>query len=1089
MKKLFTSLVVLGATVSMSAQDATTWTKGQEVTSDLEWTNTKYEGSSEGWTYYNAGGNGVGYFYDLEKAGQGSVEMFNNAVGSEYYQVMWLPAGYYKFTVQGFYRPGSAWAAGWDTNTDQNGIFFCDAVTIEDELDEDGVITGVKYTTTRESNTMLRLLVSDASETQLLTDEMCGDWQRDSGTTATGTQIWCPNSMWGASLHFATGTYENELMVVNPEDGYVKIGIRKGPDTIGDDWIIFDNFRAYYESDAGEAVQIMLAQEEVAKAEKAVEDLQISISDTYGSLSALLGDELSELGDADDYNSTVEGCKNTVNRINDLIAEYKGYYEEAKSLTSLVNKCETLNNVAQDPTFTAALNAAKAIESDGTGQNEMTIESPKAYHDAEVALSEARITYLTSTEAVNGAYDFTTMINFPWFCNEEYNPTYNADEGRWYFPDYVLNGDGELLGFAETGESADTYKPNTGRVLVSDKVKIGTKETTGAWYQVGTSSYEPYFNHQYTSAKQWATPGNNREIVQIITGLPDGFYAAKGLGMTWSNDWDQSGNDPEKTCNMGIYIEAGEEKSVSTEDPIFSGWWQGWHPFDWNQYTTSMVHVTDGTVKVAFFANGFSSFTGMQLFYYGQTPDFSAMLAPEVEAAKALELTLAGDKAKIDGLLAQVPAKVNGYEEYDAARALVKEAVEYANAANKYMATWNASEKFLDLQSQYEEASDEFKMLEPTWAYALEYPETADATFLGAQDIEKDYNAYVNYFSNRANMMKVADQNAELKAELAKQTEAISAAYTTAETLAAYLETLAAPYNAAVLASLGSDKASETNPIDVTSLIVNPSFDNGNTGWEGACTVSNDFHNAESYNTSNFSVMQTIYSLPAGTYRVQVQSFYREGSAQEAFDNLYYNTEEGEWVSNVKVVANGNEADVMSLCQPFFTEPSMTERVKEWVKDDLATDEYHDLHVNDADYDPNKVIYSPVIETIDENAGYPFDSVVPDDKDYYYPNSMEGAMNRFDKSPEAYINTVEVYLPETGNITFGVKKDQGVGNDWCIFDNFKLFYLGGKPSTAINAVSTGSASAIYSVSGVRQNSLNRGVNIIKSADGVKKVIK
>lgn len=1081
MKKLFTLCAATFAAVTMSAQDATTWEKGQEITTDLEWTNTKYEGDNAGWTYYNAGGNGVGYFYNTEQAAQGSVEMFNNAVGSEYYQVMWLPAGYYKFTVQGFYRPGSAWSAGWDTNQEQNGVFFCDAVNVEDEIDAEGTITGVKYTTTRESNTMLRLLVSDGSEIQLLTDAMCGDWQRDSETSATGTHIWVPNSMWGASLHFATGTYENELMVVNPEDGYVKIGIRKGPDTIGDDWIIFDNFRAYYISDAGEAVQLMLAQEEVANAEKKLNDLMETIQEQYGALGGLLSDELMEISDADDYNSTVEGCNASVEKINIVIANYNTYLADAKKLTSLVEKCEAINAKANDPVFGAAIEAAKAVMNDGNGDDEMTIDAPEAYKNAEEALDAARLAYLTSAPAVDGAWDLTTMINFPWFCLPEYEPVW-SEEDQMYLPNEAA-----LATDAGTGDGstwADKNDVNGTANNIAKGVNVnGKSDQIGVWYQSGTEGggLEVYWNDKYTCIKKWDVPHEGyHDVSQRVVGLPNGFYKLKAFAQTWGNDWADN-------CRNQIYIKSSEMESFSPYlEP--GGWWAN-DVYEWKELETEMIQVTDGEVIISSRDNGFATFTGFRLYFYGEEPNFNELLANQIQAAKeSVEtLLLQGDKAAVEAMVAQIPASIDGKDAFEATSKILSDINGYVNTANSFMSSWKAEEKFMDLQGNYAEDSEEFAILNPTWMYVLDYPSQADATYLGAQAIDKDYTAYENYMGTRAKMVTLAATNAELKAELDKQATAMKAAYVTSDVIAEYLEALAAPYNAAVIASMG--EASEAKPADITTLIVNPNYDEGNTGWEGGFTVSGDFKNAESWNTSAFSASQTIYSLPAGTYRIQVQAFYRDGGdANAAFMNYVYNEA---YTPNVKLQANGIEADIVSLASCMVVEPSMTTRIKEWVKDDIATDAYHDVNVNDPDYDPNKVIYAPVYEDIDmENPAYPFDQMIIDDQNYWYPNSMEGAMNRFEKNPDAYINTVEVYLSEPGNLTFGLNKEEGIGADWCIFDNWKLYYLGAQPTVGISSTAAkSSVSEIYSASGVRQNSLSRGINIVKMADGsVMKVI-
>ena len=43
---------------------------------------------------------------------------------------------------------------------------------------------------------------------------------------------------------------------------------------------------------------------------------------------------------------------------------------------------------------------------------------------------------------------------------------------------------------------------------------------------------------------------------------------------------------------------------------------------------------------------------------------------------------------------------------------------------------------------------------------------------------------------------------------------------------------------------------------------------------------------------------------------------------------------------------------------------------------------------------------------------------------------------------DAYLNEVTVNVKEGGSINCGLYKNTTIGNDWCIFDDFQLFYLG-----------------------------------------------
>jgi hypothetical protein len=328
--------------------------------------------------------------------------------------------------------------------------------------------------------------------------------------------------------------------------------------------------------------------------------------------------------------------------------------------------------------------------------------------------------------------------------------------------------------------------------------------------------------------------------------------------------------------------------------------------------------------------------------------------------------------------------------------------------------------------------------------------------------------------------------NAEVAAVIATQNAHLIANYANAATLAEFKAALAAPYNKALLASLGMDGASETNPVDITSLIINPKFDEGAKGWDGEMTVDS-LGTVERWNC-DFNISQTIYALPAGCYKIQAQALYRDaGDAEAAYNNWFYTAgEEMEfWETGyAKMFANGRVETVTSIASETFTDQSHTAYVSGW---QIA--EEGDENGNDV-WEPVWVYQEDLAD--DAKNAYPFDTKVDDLGEIsYYPASLRGVARRFEKSPEAYINTVEVMVEEGGSLTFGLRNDGFIANHWIAFDNFKLFYLGANPSTGIDSVTNAATgkTEYYTISGVRLNGAQKGINIVKMADGkVKKVL-
>lgn len=71
--------------------------------------------------------------------------------------------------------------------------------------------------------------------------------------------------------------------------------------------------------------------------------------------------------------------------------------------------------------------------------------------------------------------------------------------------------------------------------------------------------------------------------------------------------------------------------------------------------------------------------------------------------------------------------------------------------------------------------------------------------------------------------------------------------------------------------------------VDLTWLLVNPDFSEGSKGWEGTSFTAASSGVAEFYDKT-YDTYQVLERMPAGTYRLRVQGFYRYGDKAEAYD-------------------------------------------------------------------------------------------------------------------------------------------------------------------------------------------------------------
>ena len=195
------------------------------------------------------------------------------------------------------------------------------------------------------------------------------------------------------------------------------------------------------------------------------------------------------------------------------------------------------------------------------------------------------------------------------------------------------------------------------------------------------------------------------------------------------------------------------------------------------------------------------------------------------------------------------------------------------------------------------------------------------------------------------------------------------------------------------------DGATEANPGNATFFIVGQNFNrndaNRNAAWQGSPAYGGDNHvnfTAEKWNT-NFDVYQDLAGLPNGYYELSAQAFYRAGGNAVVAENKD--------VKNAVLYAGSNSVPVMSIL---------------------------------------------------ENAGMEGVDGATNIEGYgNVPNNMAEAARTFAKG--LYADNKVVALVTDGTLRVGIKKDVTIGDDWAIFDNFQLAYLGtAVPSVFADAV-------------------------------------
>lgn len=240
------------------------------------------------------------------------------------------------------------------------------------------------------------------------------------------------------------------------------------------------------------------------------------------------------------------------------------------------------------------------------------------------------------------------------------------------------------------------------------------------------------------------------------------------------------------------------------------------------------------------------------------------------------------------------------------------------------------------------------------------------------------------------------------------------------------------------------DNATPDNPADLSGMIINPTFDviGDFTGWQGTAFGAGGTTStcAEMYNKT-FDAYQDIKGLPGGTYIVKVDGFYRRGE-----------------------IGVENEIEAIN-------------------PDSALNVSFYVITPNDTVSTPMQSISTGVVD--EENAP---GTGTAQATNGLVPNSMAAAVAWM----EAGFYTgheLMATVKEGESMRIGVKKSVGFTNDWAIFDNFQLLYLGPDAViTSIDEVETAkpAAKAVYNLMGQRIAAPQRGINII---NGVKVVIK
>lgn len=1116
------ALVVAMAAFAQSPNSAS-WQKGQNVAADLglgdvdpsgPWTMMSNAGQSGANGKSGEPGDygkywqGVGqkFFFDYidnTATMYGDHEAGNTCAGfysdgkvvddnPDLYQVVKFPAGHYTIRVQAVYRDG-------------NG----------DDVERTLVPNALKGKDLKNTWVYANVLPSEDPEAEptaqftaqvkhlaasILTENQC-DWSpngdswrndrsfdKDSGEEDDfGDPIintyYYPASIIGASYHFKNGNFWNEFDILVTEDSYVRLGIMQTVvPTSG--WMAFSEWQVIYNgAPTADAMKTLYNNEKKAfnnKIKKVEKETKFTGFDKnlLTNIAGFMAEELDGIDGRFKSASTVDAQVALFTELQELGRYYDDTYDLLEQLSYVLTKSNGLIEKAEYPVdnFKAAYEDLTAeLASDEV--YDAFDEGTRPYeYITEVfnKIVEARGDYLNEQEAQeNGSKDFSQVINHPWMVNDGEEPTLQED-GTWKY----------------AGDGADEIKSDVQLITNSTSVKNEWYEDAMYENEHITGAVLEKHGNLFGMGEGWHGSGGTfaggyEGICQNVMGLPDGFYSLKGLVYTGSVKGKNYNN---------IFLENNQgDKEMSNLATTSDAW---------EEVETGIIEVSDKQLRIGGMSDGYAWYTGFRLYFWGKVPPAKNMIAEKIEQVKAAEANLtaedgsyaefAGDKKYIQELIAKVDlSKFEGLEG-EAVVPLYREYKGYLDDASKYIATALKEYKNLKAKATYETINTENENMNnaaDVAAIVLPAQENVEAlgtdeadTYEKIADANKLADKYAEYIKKYQEAYNFNDDNvntilADQKTNLAKKVATIN-------TLDYCIQKLVLPINMAKMKELGAASATESNPVDVTSMLVNPSFDlhqvNGewvevakqdgeiwergySDGWQGIGinTYENTMQlsrgHCEIWNSDTGEFYQEFAGMPAGTYEITCLAAYRDCDDLDAEHVEAYDAAGEENWENHNVVlfartsANGEtvteSTDYVKAAESLKgTDFSFTEVIRGYSSDDDGlyatqvtvlgdeedTDKYDYAEIQFTHVDPANAEMVKDINPFDVKIG-----------EYYYPNSMYGFYMWFQKEPAKVTSKVHIKVNQGETLRLGLRKDVKIENDCLTFDDFQIKYLTG----------------------------------------------
>lgn len=620
----------------------------------------------------------------------------------------------------------------------------------------------------------------------------------------------------------------------------------------------------------------------------------------FNGLGEQIGDYEFELEDY--FGGTQEELEAALKEANARVAQFRLAVEEMTKVDAILEKMDNLlstTNYGGKEAFEQAYQKILGYkENSRTGDEDFVALILGAVAEANAAI---KAYYMTQTASEDQPADFTIFIQNPWFILPEAEPELVA--GEWLFP-LAYNEDGTDRYVEGSASSPDL--------------------TSEGWYIAGAEGGDQRLNWQ-RGRSCWNAWNNNfystLAVAQDIEGLPNGYYTVSADLIT------QSGC----MADQHVYAQSIAGKNISSSLTT-----EGWDENLWE--TVSMtaenkVLVVNGKLTIGAEGTGTGSgaagwfcATNFHLNYLGEAPAEAIKQAFDTKVADAKELAasmhFAVDRNALNEVIAQYANSTDYVEALAALDAAMNEAkVSEAKYEEQIPSNGNIDGKVVPTvqNTLKKNGGDGYGAAEDIAQFAYDYVmtwiacDTATYTKFDAtvQLLANYVNTYVPAYNNANDVATAASASGKalLQELMAGQKSHLTAEMRDLETINAFVEEL----NRVIAVVRKQNIFDDPNATDYTAYIQNPNLE-AETGWEfdkgngNNNTTSGQWFDGsgtryiDSYNANGlvgFIAKQLIKDLPNGTYTV---GCYTRTPAEGAY--IFNATNNGEQFTFVEIPLN-----------------------------------------------------------------------------------------------------------------------------------------------------------------------------------------